>query len=219
MKDCLNKYFQKVFFLFMLLVAANDLLAQEKKENGLIQFSGVIVDGDSLTPIPFAHVLVKNTHRGTISDYYGFFSFVAQKNDTLEFSSVGYKKAYFIIPDTLTTNRYSLIQILYSDTILLKEVAIYPWPSKEQFKEAFLSLGVPDDDLQRARKNLAMIEMQKMAAALPMDGSMNYNYQMQQQQSRLYYAGQAPPINLMNPIAWANFIKAWKAGDLKIKNE
>jgi hypothetical protein len=50
-----------------------------------------------------------------------------------------------------------------------------------------------------------------------MDGSLNYKYAMQQWQSKLYYAGQAPPISILNPIAWAQFIRAWKNGEFKKK--
>ena len=60
--------------------------------------------------------------------------------------------------------------------------------------------------------------LKERADATPMDGAMNYKWQMQQYQSKLYYAGQAPPINLLNPIAWSKFIKAWKDGDFKRKD-
>jgi hypothetical protein len=40
---------------------------------------------------------------------------------------------------------------------------------------------------------------------------------MQQQYTKLYYAGQYPPNNLLNPVAWAKFIKSWKEGKLKRK--
>ena len=49
-----------------------------------------------------------------------------------------------------------------------------------------------------------------------MDGSMNYRYFVDQQISKLYYNGQYPPNNLLNPIAWAHFLKALENGDLKI---
>jgi hypothetical protein len=42
---------------------------------------------------------------------------------------------------------------------------------------------------------------------------------LQQKQSKLYSAGQYPQNNLFNPIAWAAFIKAWKDGSLKKKDE
>lgn len=194
-------------------------LSAQEPERKLIQFSGVVVSGDSLSPVPFTNIIIKNSQRGTMSDFYGFFSFVAQSKDTIEFSSVGYKKSGFIIPDTLTTNRYSLIQMMTRDTILLQETVIYPWPTKEQFKEAFLNLKIPDDDYDRAMKNLERAEIKERMESIPMDGSGNYKFQMQQYQSRLYYAGQYPSITLLNPIAWAQFIQAWRNGDFKKKEE
>jgi hypothetical protein len=38
---------------------------------------------------------------------------------------------------------------------------------------------------------------------------------MQEYQTRIYYSGQAPPLNILNPLAWAKFIQAWKDGDFK----
>ncbi len=200
-----------LFFCFLFL----SYFAFSQNKNEFIQFSGVVVDGDDLQPIPFTNILIKNTYRGTTSDYYGFFSIVAKAGDTIEFSFVGFKNAVYVIPDTLEDARYSLIQMLFSDTVMLKETVIYPWPTKEQFKEAFLNLRVPDDDMDRAMKNLSYAAMREHYDAMPMDGSMNYKHQMQQHQSRLYYAGQYPPNNLLNPLAWSKFIQAWKNGDLK----
>lgn len=205
-----------VLFLF-LLISQVQLLSAQGTQRKLVQFSGVVVSNDSLQPIPFTSILVKNTQRGTISDYYGFFSFVAQENDTVEFTSLSYQKATFIIPTNLDENRYSLIQVLRKDTITLKTAVIYPWPTREQFKEAFLNLEIPDDDLERARKNLQREAMRDQAINYQMDGSMNFKNNMQNYQSRLYYAGQLPPNRLLDPIAWSKFVKAWKNGDLKNK--
>lgn len=200
------------------MITSVEVKAQSQDED-LVQFSGVVVTSDSLQPLPYTSIIIKHTYRGTISDFYGFFSFVAKEKDTIEFTTIGYRKAVFIIPDTLTDNRYSLIQAMHRDTILLKEAVIYPWPTKEQFKQAFLSLDVPDDDLARARKNLEMQRLQEIAENLPPDGSLTYKYTMQQQYSRLYTVGQLPMNNLLNPIAWAQFIKAWKNGDFKRKHD
>ena len=120
-------------------------------KNTLIQFSGVVVSGDSLEAVPFCHIIDKSVRRGTTSDYFGYFSFVANKGDTIIFSSVGYKKANFIIPDTLKTSKHSLIQVMYKDTILLKTAHIYPWPSKEQFAEVFVNADIPNDDLKEPK--------------------------------------------------------------------
>jgi len=214
--------FKRLLTLCIFILLCKITFGQEKKfldKNSLVQFSGVIVTSDSLNPVPFASVIIKNTSRGTISDYYGFFSFVAKMKDTVEFAAIGFKRAEFIIPDTLNDMRCSLIQILKPDTILLKEVVIFPWPTKEQFKEAFVQLRVPDDDMSRAQRNLDKRQLAYLASILPMDGSMNYRNYMDQVSTRLYYAGQLPPNNLLNPIKWAQFIQMWQNGELKNKNQ
>jgi len=192
--------------------------AQESDQE-LIQFSGVVVSLDSINPIPFATILVKNTARGTTSDFYGYFSFVAKNGDTLVFSSIGYKDSEFIVPDTLVGNRYSLIHSMSRDTIDIKVVNIFPWPTPEDFKEAFLALDIPDDDLEIARKNLDPELMAERAKEMPMNGSLNFKWQNQQRANQLYYAGQYRPIRIFDPIAWAKFIQAWKNGDFKRKDK
>ncbi len=211
------------FFLFLMIFLIYGMTASgQNKSNGnenLVQFSGVVVTTDSLLPIPFTSIMIRGTYRGTISDYYGFFSFVAKMRDTIEFSALGYKRMNFIIPDTLTDYRCSLIQMLHKDTILLKEVVIFPWPTKEQFKEAFLQLRIPSDDIARAQRNMDADQLYILSNMMPMDGRMNFKYQMQQQSASLYYAGQLPPNNLLNPIAWSKFIQMWQNGDFKKKTK
>jgi len=110
------------------------------------------------------------------------------------------------------------VHFLQRDTFLIKETVIYPWPSKEQFKEAFVKLNIPDDDIERARKNLDPEQLAARAAIMPNTGTMSFKNEMEQYNQKIYYAGQSPPINLFNPIAWAQFIQAWKNGDFKRKD-
>jgi hypothetical protein len=195
--------------------ALANLAHGQKADQDLIQFSGIVISNDSLNPVPFASILIENNRRGTVSDIYGYFSFVAQKGDSVRFSAIGYRKARFVIPDTLTTSRYSLIQILEVDTVMLREATVYPWPSREQFRQAFLAASPPETDYERAQRNLLAAEMiARMDATMP-SGDETFKMAMNQYQSQLYYAGQAPPINLLNPLAWSQFIQAWKRGDFK----
>ncbi len=201
-------------FLFFSLMGFSIAQAQTNDED-LIQFSGVVITGDSLSPVPFTNVIVEQSARGTMTDYYGYFSFVAQKGDSILFSAVGYERARFVIPDTLSSNKYSLIQIMRTDTIQLQETVVYPWPTREQFKEAFLAMELPDTDYERAQRNLQQADMiARMDAAMPSGGE-TFKYSMNEYQSQIYYAGQAPPQNIFNPIAWTQFIQAWKDGDFK----
>lgn len=207
---------QKVFLSLFILFSVVFAHAQDEDDD-LIQFSGVVITGDSLNPVPYTNVVIENTHRGTMTDYYGYFSFVAQKGDSILFSAVGFHRARFVIPDSLSTDKYSLIQILVQDTIELAETVIYPWPTREQFKQAFLAMKVPETDFDRAQRNLEAAQMMERMEYMPGSGAESYKVQMQQYQNQIYYAGQAPPMNIFNPIAWGQFIEAWKRGDFKKK--
>ena len=210
------KVFIVVCLLFFILPFFHVLKAQEK-EDDLIQFSGITVTADSLNPVPFTKIIIKNKKKGTTSDIYGYFSFVAHKNDTILFNALGFKPASYVIPDSITKNRYSLIQLMTSDTLTLSAAYIFPWPTYEDFKRAFATLVIPDDDLERARRNLNPDEIRFRVDNYPMDGTMNYNNYIENQTSKLYYFGQQQPFNIFNPFAWAQFIKAWKEGKFKKK--
>lgn len=136
------------------------------------------------------------------------------------------KRTQYNIPENINSENIAVIQLMVRDTILLPTTQVYPWPSKESFKNAFINLKIKDDDYEIAMKNLAkeqikdIIRNDKAAGTdfdrFRMDGSMNYRYYVDQQISKLYYSGQYPPNNLLNPIAWAQFLKALQNGDLKI---
>jgi hypothetical protein len=202
--------------LFLLLFS---FLHAQNRHNQLIQFSGIVVsvDKDSVRKVPFASIILKSSLRGTISDYYGYFAFVAQPGDTIIFNALGFRENMYFIPDTLSTDKYSLVHVMLKDTTLMQEVTIYPWPSKEAFKKAFLDLNLPSTDLDRAKRNLILAEAKAHMQGMPMDAHANFINTMQQEYNRLYWAGQFPPDNLLNPLAWAQFLQAWKNGTLNFQ--
>ncbi len=188
-----------------------------ENDQELVQFTGITITADSLSSVPYAKIAVKTSREGTTTDVMGYFSFVAHIGDTILFNALGYKPTSFIIPDTIRHQRYSLIQLMTADTLTLPAAIIFPWPTYEDFKQAFINLNIPDDDLERARKNLSASKIMMMADQLPMDARMNYNNYIENQTSKLYYFGQQQPFSIFNPFAWAQFIKAWKDGKFKRK--
>jgi len=195
------------------------LAQQTQKEEKFIQISGVVVDADSLKPVPFVSILIKGTKRGTITDYYGFFTLVASPGDELQFFSLNHKNGVYKLDDTLQQTHYYIIHSLVKDTIQLPSVSVYPWPTKEEFKKAFLNLDLSDTDYDRAAKNLDRKELSYNERNYTMDAQANYQYAMQQQLTKMYSLGQYPTINLLNPIAWAQFIEAWRKGKFRNNNK
>jgi hypothetical protein len=216
----MKKSLSCLFTLFLCSFFCNAIQAQEQQDNSnLVQFSGITITADSLNPVPYAKIVDVGSHRGTNSDVNGYFSFVAHKKDTVVFTALGFKPASFIIPDTITKQRYSLIQLMTADTLTLAAAYIFPWPTLEDFKRAFVETKIPDDDLEIARKNLLAADIRMRAEEYPMDASMNYRNYIDNQTSKLYYFGQQQPFNIFNPFAWAKFIKAWKDGKFKSQQE
>lgn len=175
------------------------------------------MSSDSLRAIPFATVVNLSSGRGAITNYQGFFSMVAGAGDQIQFSCVGFKTKTYTLPENLEDRKYSIIQLLTADTVHLAATVIYPWPSREEFREAFLALEVPDDYLDRAKANLDRQRLREMGRNMPMDGNEATDFFFRQEARKYYYAGQPPPIQLFNVFAWEEFIQAWKRGDFKNK--
>lgn len=199
----------------MLLAFSNTVHAQDStKTKKLIQFTGIIVTPDSLMGIPSVTIRIAGTLKGTTTTDQGFFSLVASPFDTILFSAVGFKSEKYIIPE-LTAKKYTMIQTMSQDTLELPEAMVKPYISRELFQHYFVTLELPDE--QGDLDNMDPETLRQMAFAMSMDGAENGKYVLKQEAGKYYYSGQIPPINLLNPFAWAQFVKSWKEGKLKIQ--
>ncbi|NNE26477.1 MAG: carboxypeptidase-like regulatory domain-containing protein [Saprospiraceae bacterium] len=207
--------------LFTSALGVSELKAQTDSKD-LIQFSGVVVTEDEygeMAPLPYTTIAILGTPRGTYAEVDGFFSIVAEVGDTMEFSRIGYQTIQHIIPDTLESKFYSWYQVMSRDSILLPEAVIYPWPSREHYKIEFLALDVSNELRQRAEENLAQEVLQRMRSEVAPDGGEAYALTRQNYITEYTYSGQYKPQNIFNPLAWAQFVKAWKNGDFKKKKK
>ncbi len=208
----------RYFLMFILLLSITESWSQAgTARDSVIQLYGVVMTADSLQGIPSCSVIVEGKGRGTITSYDGVFSIVVLKGDRITFSSIGFKNRSIDIPQNLAENQYSVIQLLISDTAYLPATILKPRPTREQFERDFVNNKVTDDLYETARKNLDETQRRILIASLPADGREAVNYQLRQQASKAYYSGQLPPMNILNPAAWADFIQAWKRGDFKKK--
>ncbi len=147
------------------------------------------------------------------------FSFVVHPRDTIMFSAVGFKRTGLIIPDTLASFNYPVDVIMEGDTIEIREVIILPWKTYEEFKRAFISIELPDDDLKRAYRNLAMIKHQIHNPNAAPDPDLNYQYHLREQYNELYTVGQTPYYSIFNPMRWAEFFKYLEEDKFKNPNK
>lgn len=214
-------YKNNITFIFSVLTLLFTTISHAQTEeeiidtNQLIQLSGVVVAEDNVEPLPYATVFDKTIRRGVISDYYGFFSLVTNPGDTIYFSYYGHKTTTFIVPDTLTANRYSIIHMMPKDTVNLPTVTVYPWPSREDFARAFVEMDPYDDALRRAQRQLSGESLAFAAARLETDAGLASSFAQNQQLTQIYTRGQVPVNNLLNPYAWAKLIENWRNGDMK----
>ncbi len=212
----------KKFLRYFLIIAALFTLQKGYSQvnpyrDSVVQLYGVVMTADSLRGIPSASVIVEGKGRGTITSVDGVFSIAVLKGDRITFSSIGFKNRSIEIPRNLAENQYSVIQLLVSDTAYLPATILKPRPTREQFERDFVNNNVPDDLYETARKNTDEAQRRILLNSLPADGREAVNYQLRQQASKAYYSGQVPPMNILNPAAWAEFIQAWKRGDFKKK--
>lgn len=185
----------------------------------VIQFSGVVIGEDSTSGVPGVHIYVPVAGRGTTSNQYGYFSMPVLKGDSVVISAMGYQKQFFIIPGDQGESITVAIELL-SDTTYLPTVEIFPYSTEELFKEAILALELPEQ-LDKNSPNMGEDVLARMFRDMPMDGSMNHRYYMEQQFFKTHNRFSDPRYNnpLLNPFNWAKFIQSVKNGDLKRKKE
>lgn len=210
------------FFLFcstVFLMAVTTVKAQTRtvSKDSVVQLYGVLMSADSLRGLAQASIIVEGTGRGTLTNDQGVFSIAVLRGEHIRFSSTGFKDKQINIPDTLSGNQYYVFQLLVNDTVNLPATILKPRPTREQFERDFATTDIPADQLEIARQNTNEATRRVLVATLPADGREAVNMQLRQQATKYYYNGQQPPINLFNPFAWNEFIKAWKRGDFKKK--
>ncbi len=189
-------------------VFTHEAIAQEQEVRSAVLLTGMVLDADTRSPMPYVNIRIRNTVYGAASDSNGYFSLFISPGDTLLFSSIGYSDAQFIMPPDVTRDNYSLIQLMREKTILLSEVVIFPWPSVDQFKEAFL-----DVEPQRNMDDLIR-EVQFQTLKDSRDNQLSEYEADQRRYQRLYEIHQIfPPNNFLNPMRWNQFIRGVTTGE------
>ncbi len=209
----------KKYIIYIILAFAG--LQLSSAQEILVQWTGV-VRNDLLEPIPFAHIIVQKDFRGTVSDPQGMFTIITYPSDTLYVSCVGYKARKIPVPKLTVDDSKHYIKdiVLDPDTIMLSEVVIFPWKTYKEFKDAFMALDLPEDDMQRAYRNIAIIQDQIYNAIANRTASPTANFRdvMTSRTDRMMtYGHMYPTYSITNPLAWAKFFSALRNGEFKKK--
>jgi hypothetical protein len=216
-QDSNTKKWGVLLVVFLISLSLSNEAWSQGDQLPIIQLSGVVLRPDSTGGVPGVHVYVPKAGRGTTTNQFGYFSLPTLSGDSVVISAVGFRKQSYIVPD-IEEDAITLLIPLEEDTIMLPEIEIFPYPTEELLKEAILAMRLPNQaDYDAINQNLNEQIMAEMFRTMPMDGSMNYKYYLNQ---RLTYMhdGYGPRYNpLLNPFAWAEFFKSLKRGDLKRK--
>jgi hypothetical protein len=201
-----------VLFASLLSVAAS---AQQR----YMQMSGMVLSSDtSRSPIPYATIFNTTLGTGTYTNMDGFYTLVVRPGDSLRVTSLGYGEVRLRVPE-LEGDIWIYTVLLEPRAYLLQEAIVYPWGTRDQFREAFVYMNIPDDDLERARKNLSQDEMRQLAALVQPDGPATTASVLRNYQNSYYYKGQMPSYNILSPLAWAQFFNDLKKGNYKNPNK
>lgn len=136
----------KWFFCIWLIAISATSWAQQT-DHQRIQVHGIVLDADSMRPLPSAHVII-NGVQGTTPDQEGKFAVALRKQDTILVTHVGYNDYLIPIPTKLTEDKYHLRIMLSKAVIELEEVVIYRWPSTlDGFKQDLLAIEIPKEEV------------------------------------------------------------------------
>jgi len=114
-------------------------------ENSFI-LSGTVVDGLSNQPLVGGHLLT-NRNIGTKTDELGEFTIIVYPKDTLKISYIGFKTIHYVVP-YLENGKYLIKFKLFTDSIALAEIQIFPWPTYDEFKQAFVTLNKQEEQIK-----------------------------------------------------------------------
>lgn len=205
------KLIKKLLYISLIIFSCT-AFAQENTLEGkkILQLTGVIFTPDSSSVIPGVHVYVPTAGRGTTTNPYGFFSMPVLEGDSVIFSSVGFKRQYYIVPEYKDKESLRLVFTMQEDITFLNEVEVFPYPTEQMFKAALISMELPNEKNYNnlnawINASYMKTDYQRMT---PEIATQKYYQQMQGRAYQDKYI--LPANNLLNPYAWASFIKSLK---------
>ena len=192
----------------MFLLVSLSALGQDK-EKPLVQFSGVVFNADSAKMVvPYVTVTNLSSKKAVvITNYNGYFSFVAHEQDSLQFTAIGYAPVTMILPQNITSKSYTAKVMLKPQITNLPMVRVFPWATTDEFRKDFVNAKIADDDLEIARKNISRASIAALTNTLPRDGQEIQAANYQQMHTNIVNS-HSITNPLLNPLAWGSLIKS-----------
>jgi hypothetical protein len=137
----------KIIKFCLIILFISPLLALGQNGDNDVKYTliGTIVNGATNSVLSGANVTINNL--GTSTNDLGEFTIKVSANDTITISYVGYKTIEYIAPDK-DKGDYLIKFKMYVDSVSLDEVFIFPYPTYQEFREAFLSKDESDKQIE-----------------------------------------------------------------------
>ena len=204
-----------IYIITIILLSNCVLWGQTDESERFVQVSGIITDA-VYRPVSGVAVISKKLHRVSISEMSGIYSITSIPGDTIFFRALGFKRYHTIIPVNYDQWHCEVDIALEIDTITIPEVTILPWTSYNDFLKDITKEKPADPIVENMNDNLASIYVALTNQTnARISAEAGYRYAMAQNFNALAYKNQYGPNNLLNPWAWAKFIKGFKNGLLK----
>ncbi len=155
-------YYSKPLWVCMCLLFFIPLLTFAQQKN----ITGTVLDAEEM-PIPGATILVKDTKRGTQTDFDGHFSIDVSVGETLVISFVGMDSQEIPITDT-TTNIAVHLQV---NSMQLDEVVVVGYGQTKRSDVTGSIVSVNSDDINSRPVNNAVEAIQGKAAGVDITSS------------------------------------------------
>ena len=174
----------------------------------VIQFSGIVVTGDSAFGVPHVLIYVPKSMRGAETSEIGYFTMPALAGDSVIIKHIGYKDQYLILPDGKDKQSYTYVIELSEDSTMMAEISVLPYPTFQLFKAAFAKVDIPKDESENNwKENLSKKNLERMMLAMAPSSYESYRYYSKQEVKRIENSNIATINPLTNLFAWISLIE------------
>lgn len=131
----------------LLILAYTSIHAQEANT---ILIDGVVIDENG-EAAPFVNIANISSNLGTASNSEGRFAIVMGQEDSLLFSSIGFKQYLFTLTESVKTKQLDITIQLNTTSLELAPVKVFAYRDERALKQAILDLNVPEEKNERIR--------------------------------------------------------------------
>ena len=150
------KIFLKILIVLFLLGTGFRSFSQFLKISDYVIIAGYVHDKQSMEPIPYVNIFVKQTRRGTITNADGYFLLKARLNDSVVYSSVAHKREYTLITDSIAEINEALVVFLEPRQYEIGSIDIIALRRYQQIKYEITNMKPIDDAFSYSKRNFPL---------------------------------------------------------------